>query len=68
MEFTVNKMASGEANLKSFHDVKNFLHTNNDSLMEPLKPKPGAFTLFSFPAAPKNQYDLVFEGIYLGEA
>ena len=59
-------MASGEINLKTFHDVKDFLQTNHATLTEP--PKPGAFKLFPFPPAPKNQYDLVFEGIYIGEA
>ena len=59
-------MASGETNLKTFHDVKDLLQTNHATLIEP--PKPGAFIFFSFPPTPKNQYDLVFEGIYLGEA
>ena len=59
-------MASAEINLKTFQDLSDFLQTNNDTLTEP--PKQGSFKLFSFPAAPKNQYDLVFDGIYLGNA
>ncbi|XP_076449794.1 dual specificity protein phosphatase 3-like [Babylonia areolata] len=57
---------SAELDLKTLHDVRNFLRTCNDGCTAP--PKPGAFTLFNFPAVPKNSYDLVFEGIYLGQA
>lgn len=54
-------------NLKSLHDVTQFLQSmRNTSSSGP--PKPGAFTLFNLPPAPKNSYDLVFKGIYLGEA
>ncbi|KAL8583338.1 hypothetical protein ACOMHN_057624 [Nucella lapillus] len=63
---TKSTTASGGMNLKSLQDVSLFLKSMNDGETAP--PKPGAFTLFSFPAAPKNSYDLVFEGIYLSEA
>lgn len=54
--------------LKLYHNVKGVLlqkWSGNSFNKGPLKP--GAFTLFNFPDPPKNPYDLVFKGIYLGE-
>ena len=54
-------------NLKTFHDVRDFLQKQNDNVSSG-PPKPGSFQLFSFPNAPKNDCDRVFEGIILGQA
>jgi hypothetical protein len=60
--------SDGEMDLKTFQDVKKFLEDSNNSSTSALPPKPGAFTLFQFPKAPNNNFDQVFDGIFLGEA
>ncbi|KAK7505300.1 hypothetical protein BaRGS_00003462 [Batillaria attramentaria] len=62
-------MATGAdpIDLKLYHDLKDVLQKSS-STSSKAPPKPGAFTLFNFPEAPKNPYDLVYDGIYLGGA
>ncbi|XP_071083018.1 dual specificity protein phosphatase 3-like [Haliotis cracherodii] len=57
-------MTSHDSNL--LREVREYLQSNNDSMTS--KPVPhGAYSLFSFPAAPKHKYDEVYPGIVLGD-
>jgi len=62
-------MAQIPVNLKLFSEIKELLMSENDK-MTAKKPGPpvGSFTLFNFPAEPKNSFDEVYPGIVLGKA
>ncbi|RUS85366.1 hypothetical protein EGW08_006851 [Elysia chlorotica] len=60
-------MAQEPIDLKLFSEVKAVLTSNNNDTSDAFcKAGVGAFKYFAFPMPPKNNYDMVYEGIFLG--